>query len=60
MYTITEMITMNQAIYTRTMFVIQTHQDVPLLRQINAANSMKPNFAKIAHKINVDWRTVKK
>ncbi len=35
---------MNQAIYTGATFVVQTLQDVPLLRQINEANSMKPNF----------------
>lgn len=51
---------MNQAIYTGATFVVQTLQDVPLLRQINEANSMKPNFAKIARELNVDWRTVKK
>lgn len=60
MYTIAEVITMNQAIYTGATFVVQTLQDVPLLRQINEANSMKPNFAKIARELNVDWRTVKK
>lgn len=60
MYTITEVITMNQAIYTGATFVVQTLQDVSLLRQINEANSMKPNFAKIARELNVDWRTVKK
>lgn len=33
---------------------------LPMLRMINETNNMKPNFAKIARELDVDWRTVKR